>query len=178
AALDQLGLEDPRWAINQWMLPTALFESGRWEQLGSQLDELVTRHPQPEVAAYIALVRYMGYSRDGATVEAEALWQRWLERPALARTGLGAVMISMGPQRPLAPGQPLPELCVEDLAGGELCLAELRGRVIVLELWATWCKGCREVAAELRTAHAALTGDDAPLFVSISLADGDRQSVV
>src|SRR5690606_12666450 len=65
----------------------------------------------------------------------------------------------------------LPELCVEDLAGGELCLAELRGRVVVLELWATWCKGCREVAAELRTAHAALTGDDAPLFVSISLAD-------
>jgi len=67
AAIDQLGLEDPRWAINQWTLVTALFESGRWDQLGPQLDELITRYPQPEIAAHVALVRYIRYSNNGPT---------------------------------------------------------------------------------------------------------------
>jgi thiol-disulfide isomerase/thioredoxin len=171
AVLDEIGLDDPRWAINQWLLPAVAYESGRWAELGPRLDELIGSHPQPEVAAFVALARYMEYTRNDATADAEAVWQRWLDRPALARTAIGMVMASMGPKRPLAPGQPLPEVCVEELDGGSLCLADLRGRMVVLEIWTTWCKNCREVAEQLRSAQAALPGDDAPVFVSINYYD-------
>lgn len=172
AALTELGLEDPRWSIFPPALATAAFESGRWAELAPGLDELITHHPQPEVAVVIMLVRYSHLSVNGPPAEAKALWQRWLDRPALARAGaLAATVTSLGPKRPLAPGQRLPELCVENLAGGPLCLADLRGRMVVLEIWSTWCQGCRTTAITLRAAHASLVGEDAPLFVSIDAYD-------
>src|SRR5690606_33315977 len=171
AALDRLGLDDPGWAMYPWLLPVAVFESGRWPELSPHLDELITTHPQPEVAAVIALERYVQTQADGPPTEAQAIWRRWLERPALARTGVARAMASLGPTRTLAPGQPLPDVCVEDLDGGPLCLADLRGRMVVLEIWAIGCEGCQKAVADLRAAHAALTGNDAPLFVSSSQWD-------
>jgi hypothetical protein len=168
AALDELGLDDPRWSITHSGLAAAVFESGRWAELIPQIDELITHHPQPEVAALIAFERYFATSASGPASEADAVWQRWLARPALARTRIGPTMASLGPKRTLAPGQQLPDLCVEDLAGGQLCLAELHGRMVVLEIWGIGCEGCHKAIADLRAAHAALTGEDAPLFVSIS----------
>lgn len=171
AALDELGLEDPRWSIYPSALPAAIYESGRWLELAPQLDRLISEHPQPQVAALIALERYIETSAEGPPELAAAIWTRWLERPALSRTWFGPTMASVGPKRLLAPGQALPNACVEDLAGGPLCLADLRGRMVVLEIWTITCDGCRQAVAELRAAHAALAGDGAPLFVSISAWD-------
>lgn len=169
-ALDELGFEDPRWSINPYMLATAVSETGRWDELSPRLDALISSYPQPEVAAYLALARYMQTAAEGPADEAAAIWQRWLDRPALARTPINRVMQAHGPNRGLAPGQRLPELCVEQLGGGSLCTADLKGELIVLELWSTWCGGCRTVAATLRAAREAL-GEDAPMFVSINPYD-------
>jgi thiol-disulfide isomerase/thioredoxin len=40
-------------------------------------------------------------------------------------------------------GQPAPALVVREVNGPELDLAALRGKVVVLNLWATWCAPCR-----------------------------------
>ncbi len=40
-------------------------------------------------------------------------------------------------------GQPAPPVIVKQLDGRELDLAALRGKVIVLNFWATWCPPCR-----------------------------------
>ena len=44
---------------------------------------------------------------------------------------------------PVAMNTPLPALKGESLSGGSLDLAELRGHVTVLNVWATWCGPCR-----------------------------------
>lgn len=44
----------------------------------------------------------------------------------------------------LAAGQRLPEVVLTDLKGGTKALSAYRGKLVVLNIWATWCAPCRE----------------------------------
>lgn len=62
----------------------------------------------------------------------------------------------------------MPEFRLQDLEGRPTALSELRGRVLFVNFWGTWCPPCREEAPALERLHRALRGEGfAVLGVSI-----------
>jgi peroxiredoxin len=58
--------------------------------------------------------------------------------------------------RPLDVGSPAPAYAAATLAGDTVSLADLSGRAILLNVWATWCIPCREEMPALARTHRAL----------------------
>jgi cytochrome c-type biogenesis protein len=55
--------------------------------------------------------------------------------------------------------QPAPDVQFAKLDGGNLRLADLRGRVVVLNFWATWCIPCRSEIPALSAMEKAMSGE-------------------
>jgi thiol-disulfide isomerase/thioredoxin len=57
------------------------------------------------------------------------------------------------------------------LDGNRLDLATLRGKPVVLNVWASWCPPCREEAKGLQAAHEQLEASGRAAFVGINFRD-------
>ncbi len=65
-------------------------------------------------------------------------------RIALVTVGLGvATVLAVGALHGRTPAL-APDFAVPDLAGQAVRLSNLRGKVVLLNLWTTWCPPCRE----------------------------------
>ena len=69
----------------------------------------------------------------------------------------------------------LPDLEMVTLDGVRVTTAGLRGKVVLLDFWGTWCAPCRAAVPDLRRLNARLQGSPFAL-VSIS-NDGDRTTL-
>ncbi len=68
------------------------------------------------------------------------------------------------------PGDPAPNHTVQSLAGDEVSLDSLRGRAVLVNLWATWCLPCRAEMPELAALHERYKVDGL-VVVGVSVDD-------
>ncbi|MFG6080688.1 TlpA disulfide reductase family protein [Paracoccus litorisediminis] len=64
---------------------------------------------------------------------------------------------------------PVPETTFTDPDGGTHSLKDYRGKVVLLNFWATWCAPCREEMPSLDALQAELGGED---FQVVAIAAG------
>lgn len=86
----------------------------------------------------------------------------------LARGEVAAVNVASKPFR-------VPELTFQDAAGRQLSLKDWRGRVVLLNLWATWCVPCRKEMPALDALQAKLGGPGFEVVaVNIDTRDAEK----
>lgn len=72
-------------------------------------------------------------------------------------------------------GQPdsaaAPGFTLQDMSGNNVSLADYRGKVVVLEFWATWCPPCRAAIPGLETLHRKFK-DKGLTILAVSLDSG------
>jgi cytochrome c biogenesis protein CcmG/thiol:disulfide interchange protein DsbE len=75
----------------------------------------------------------------------------------------------------VAESRPAPDLLLDGFDGTTMRLADLRGRVVVVNFWASWCAPCREETADLERAWQAHKGRGVA-FLGVATWDGKEQA--
>jgi len=81
-----------------------------------------------------------------------------------------------GPAGPPVIGQPAPDFTLADLSGKMVSLADLRGKVVIVNFWATWCPPCRAEMPSMESLHREL-GDEGLVLLAINIEKDGRKSV-
>jgi peroxiredoxin len=79
-------------------------------------------------------------------------------------------------QQPALPGNPAPDFTLKDLSGKDIKLSALRGKVVVLNFWATWCPPCREEIPSMMGLNRAMAGKDFQML-AVSIDEGGKDAV-
>ncbi|MBB4929288.1 thiol-disulfide isomerase/thioredoxin [Lipingzhangella halophila] len=66
--------------------------------------------------------------------------------------------------------EPAPEVSGETLDGDDVSLADHRGEVLVMNIWASWCGPCREEMPVLSEVHGEFS-DDGLAFLGVNIKD-------
>ncbi len=91
----------------------------------------------------------------------------------LVALGLGLARSQAGP---VGVGAPVPSFTLTTFEGETLAVEELRGRVVVINFWASWCKPCEQEAADLEQAWR-MYRDQGVLFLGVNYVDTEPEAL-
>ncbi len=92
--------------------------------------------------------------------------------------GTGALVLFHAPREPGARvGAIVPAFALDSLGGDAVELAGLRGRVLFVNFWATWCPPCRVEAPSLERLYASLRAEGFEILAVSIDGPGSREQI-
>ncbi len=77
---------------------------------------------------------------------------------------------------PTGKGQSAPEIVLENLDGKSVRLSDYRGKVVILNFWASWCPPCKAEMPELEQAARDYNQGSEAVLLTVNLTDGARET--
>lgn len=77
--------------------------------------------------------------------------------------------------KPVIAGEPAPAFTVTDMEGRRAALDQYAGKVVLLNIWATWCPPCREEMPSMQRLYESMEGTDFEIVaVSVDAAEAGQ----
>jgi cytochrome c biogenesis protein CcmG/thiol:disulfide interchange protein DsbE len=114
-----------------------------------------------------------GISIFGKSFSAGAL-AAWVAIFALL--ALLAIGLLRNQEGPVTVGETAPKITLTTFEGEQIPLEDLKGKVVVLNFWASWCKPCEQEAAELETAWRIYQPQGDVVFLGVDYVDTETEA--
>jgi cytochrome c biogenesis protein CcmG/thiol:disulfide interchange protein DsbE len=92
----------------------------------------------------------------------------------LGLIGLGLIRAQEGP---VGPGQRAPDFLLTTFDGQVIDSDDLRGKVVVVNFWASWCKPCESEAADLENAWRIYKARGDVIFLGVDYVDTEPEAM-
>lgn len=102
-------------------------------------------------------------------------------RRLIAALLLFAVVATLGcakkeTELPAVEGNAAPDFTLKDLSGKPVQLSTLKGKVVLVNFWATWCPPCREEIPSMVKLNQAMQGKNFQML-AVSIDEGGKAAV-
>lgn len=74
-------------------------------------------------------------------------------------------------------GMPAPDFKLQDLNGKVWQLSELRGKIVILNFWASWCKECKEEKVAIQRYLDKNHSDEDLIFLTVLYKDNPKTAL-
>jgi len=139
-ALEKLPASSPFWSLAPQMPSTAFALAQKSKDFPAFREALVAENPDREVKAAAIFSQLAAAARSENLEQQKALFQtlttEYKDSPA-ARAAK-----QFDPDKILRKGQAFPGFTVKSLEGQDLTLESFKGKVVLVDFWATWCPPC------------------------------------
>jgi len=106
-----------------------------------------------------------------------SIWGRLLAWALLlALLGLVAVQLSRSQRGILTRGEPAPPFTLTTFEGAQLGPEDMAGKVVLVNIWASWCKPCEQEAEALQSAWEQYEGREDVLFLGVDYVDTEPEA--
>jgi cytochrome c biogenesis protein CcmG/thiol:disulfide interchange protein DsbE len=87
-----------------------------------------------------------------------------------------ALGLTRARQGPVGVGETVPDFILTTFDGKQIDIKDLRGKVVVINFWASWCGPCEEEAVELEQTYQNFKDQDV-VFLGVDFADTETEAL-
>jgi cytochrome c biogenesis protein CcmG, thiol:disulfide interchange protein DsbE len=87
------------------------------------------------------------------------------------------LMLAKRQQGPIKIGSPAPDFSLTTFDGQNYKLSDLRGKVVLVNFWASWCKPCEQEAADLENAWRNYQPGGEVVFLGVDWTDTEPRAM-